>query len=297
VISIIIPVYGQLHLLLACLASIVKTATSVAELIIVDDCTPDFNLLNVPLPVAGKVVRLDKNGGFSQACNAGAQVATGDVLFFLNSDTEAHPNWQAPLEAAFTDPTVGIVGPKLLFPGNNWCPLCRVYYDKTAVVKKQTQDGKSYAVCLAHQDIQVEEVQTIQSCGGWFDAGKGPYHRYLGWRGDDWRVNKAEPVSWVTGAALAIRADVFKSAGGFDAAYGVGYFEDTDCCMRVKQAGWKIMYEPGSAFTHLVAQSTNNDKRTQQERALSFRANSRLFHLRWDAFVTIDTPWVKMVDY
>lgn len=294
--SIIVPVYGQLHLLMACLASISQTLTSEAELILVDDCTPDFNLMDVPLPVTGKVVRMEKNVGFAQACNAGAKIARGETLLFLNSDTEAHAGWQQPLLDGF-ERDVAIVGPKLVFPAGNWCPLCKVYYDKQAVVSRQAADGRMLTVCPAHQDVVVQDIATIQSCGGWYDAGKGPYHRYLGWRADAPQVNVRERVSWITGAAMALRADVFKSAGGFDPAYGVGYFEDVDLCERVKQAGWTIMYVPESCFTHLVAQSTGSDKRDETTKRMQFYANSKLFHQRWDAAIVPDNKITRYVGY
>jgi GT2 family glycosyltransferase len=261
--------------------------TSPAELILVDDASKEFDLTNVPLPVVGKVIRMAENGGFSQACNAGATQATGDILLFLNSDTVAHDGWYEPLMAAF-EPDVAIVGLKLVFPANAWCPICRVYYDKSIIT-----DGK----CPVHKDTDVEMVETIQSAGGLYDAGKGPYHRFFTWRADDPRVNIQEEVSWTTGAAFAIRADVFKAAGGFDAVYGTGYFEDVDISVKVRQAGWKIMYVPQACFTHFVAQSTSSDGRSDIERRLHFRANSRLFHLRWDAAIRVDTPSARFVDY
>jgi GT2 family glycosyltransferase len=286
--SIIIPVHGQLHLLMGCLASLTHTLTSPAELILVDDASKEFDLTTVPLPVKGTVIRMATNGGFSQACNAGASQATGDILLFLNSDTEAHTGWELPLLEAF-DSNVAIVGPKLTYPASYWCPICRVYQGS------EVQD-KGHIVCLRCGGV-CEAVETIQSCGGLFDARKGPYHRYLGWRADDWRVNVKESVSWVTGAVLAIRADVFKAAGGFDVGYIRGYFEDVALCCQVRKAGWVITYEPKANFTHLVAQSSSNDDRSEMERRLQFRANSRRFHLQFDDWIIPDTKSAVYVDY
>lgn len=271
--SIIIPVYGQMHLLMGCLASLSKTATAQAELILVDDATPDFNLTEVPLPVTGKVIRMEKNSGFAQACNAGASMATGDILLFLNSDTIAHPEWQDALLAPFAEDRVAIVGPRLVFPAQWWCRVCRVY---------------GPIVCPQHGEAECEHVELIQSAGGWFDGNKGPFHRYFMWRSDDPRVNVQEDVPWITGAAMAVRKDVFEAVGGFDIGYIRGYFEDAFLCREVIKRGGRVVYAPRSVFTHIVAQSTGSDERTEAQRQWQFKQNSRRFHLACDPEIVPD---------
>jgi GT2 family glycosyltransferase len=227
------------------------------------------------------------NVGFAQACNAGAKAAKGEILLFLNSDTIAHPNWQQPLLDAF-ESGVGIVGPKLVFPVSYWCPACRVYQCCEVEDNGQIICQQCGGVCVA--------VETIQSAGGWFDAGKGPYHRNLGWRADDPIVNVNEDVSWTTGAALAVRKDVFVAAGGFDPEYHKGYFEDVALCCAVRKAGLRVRYVPESVFTHLVAQSTSTNG-SDQERQQSFYANSRRFHMQWDEWIVPDTMSARYVNY
>lgn len=191
------------------------------------------------------------NLGFSGNCNAGAARAHGDILLFLNQDTIARPGWFEPIVGAFDNPAVGVVGPKLVTP---------------------SADG-----------------DTIQSCGGLYDAGKGPYHRYLGFAADDWRVNVPGFVSWTTGAALAIRRELFRDVGGFDTGYQRGYFEDVDLCENAKFHGFRIWYEPRAVFEHTVG-STGGIP------AHIFKANSMRFHAKWDGLIRPDTG-VRMVNY
>ncbi len=279
-ISVVIPVYGQLHLVMECLVSLAKTTSGLpVQFICVDDATPEFDLMDIPLPISCAVVRQKVNQGFSASCNAGAAHALADIILFLNSDTVAHDNWISPLLATFND-SVGIVGPKLVFPQEFWCQQCRVY---------------GPILCPQHPN-DCQQVERIQSCGGWFDAKKGPFHRYFMWRSDDPVVNECESVSWTTGAALAIRKDVFKAAEGFDMGYQRAYFEDVDMCMRVKKAGLSVMYQPQSVFTHKVGQSTGAASDPLQS-ARRFQANSRRFHTIWDADIVIDTPGVVYVNY
>lgn len=127
----------------------------------------------------------------------------------------------------------------------------------------------------------------IQSCGGLYGGNKGPYHRWLGWSPDDWRVNVTEPVSWVTGAALAIRRDLFVQVGGFDVGYVRGYFEDVDLCEAAKAQGFEVWYCPESVFEHRGGVSGGVPSNI-------FKANSFRFHEKWDARITPDTPIVHV---
>jgi O-antigen biosynthesis protein len=106
-VSVVIPLFNRYDLTAACLASLTNTR---AELVLVDNASTDATAL---LDVA---VRNNSNMGFAHACNQGAQAATGDVLVFLNNDTEVHDGWLGPLVDELADPTVGIVGSRLLYP-------------------------------------------------------------------------------------------------------------------------------------------------------------------------------------
>jgi O-antigen biosynthesis protein len=198
------------------------------------------------------------NLGFAGNCNAGAMRAKGDVLLFLNQDTVARDGWFEPLMSMFNDPIVGIAGPKLVIPAS---PI-----DKT-----------------------IGSHDAIQSCGGLYGGNFGPFHRYLGWFAEDWRVNIKERVSWITGAALAIMRDLFFKVGGFDVDYKRGYFEDTDLCEKVKAEGLEVWYCPAAVFEHTAGSSGGVP-------ADVFKANSLRFHARWDAKIKPDTP-ISHVNY
>lgn len=106
-IAVIIPTFNRLELTQNCLASI-NRHDPIDELIIVDNGSTDGSdkLATVPLGI---------NEGFAYACNIGADLATSDRLIFLNNDTIVHPNWTSFLDL-LDDDTVGIVGPKLIYP-------------------------------------------------------------------------------------------------------------------------------------------------------------------------------------
>jgi N-acetylglucosaminyl-diphospho-decaprenol L-rhamnosyltransferase len=67
--------------------------------------------------------------------------------------------------------------------------------------------------------------------------------------------DQAEQVDWLSGASMMMRRDVLEKVGGFDETYFL-YFEETDLCLRAKQAGWEVWYVPESRVMHIRGQST-----------------------------------------
>jgi len=65
----------------------------------------------------------------------------------------------------------------------------------------------------------------------------------------------AQPVDWVSGAAMMVRAQLVASIGGFDENYFL-YFEETDLCFRAARAGFATWYFPESRVMHIMGQST-----------------------------------------
>jgi len=80
---------------------------------------------------------------------------------------------------------------------------------------------------------------------GWFHAGE-----YIGWDG-----NSERTVGWLAGCFLLVRGELLQRLGGFDPQFFY-YFEDTDLCKRIWDAGYKILYTPEARITHLVGEST-----------------------------------------
>lgn len=103
-VSIVIPLFNRWDMTEACLLALANTCPD-AEIITVDngstDETRDHDV----------TIRNPRNRGFAVACNQGARASRGDVIVFLNNDTEPQPGWLEPLAA-----TLGVAGPKLIYP-------------------------------------------------------------------------------------------------------------------------------------------------------------------------------------
>jgi len=117
-VSIVIPTYNRLDLTRGCLEGIAETAPG-AEVIVVDngstDGTREFLLAEQS---AGRLRCLlnEENLGFGKACNRAAALSDRELVLLLNNDVVPRPGWLDAMVAELDDPTVGIVGSRLLYP-------------------------------------------------------------------------------------------------------------------------------------------------------------------------------------
>lgn len=226
-IAVIIPAYEHFASVMNCVTSLglLRDKGSDADPLytaihVQDDASPSIIIPGHVPDCAATVWRNDINLGFAGNCNAGAAYVIShydpppDILFFVNQDVFGVPqhskHWNIPLLEAFEDEQVGIVGARLLFP-----------------------DG------------------AIQNAGGVFDSHAQPAHRCLGWKDiEHWECATARAVDWTTGAALAIRRELFEQLGGFNPEYARGYFEDVDLCLRAREVGYQTRIEPRCTLVH-----------------------------------------------
>ncbi len=223
--SIIIVNYKNQGLTLNCLKSIkaADLANLTYEIIVVDNYPADnlAKILQQQYP-AVKVIVNQKNLGMGAANNQGAAVAHGKYLLVANYDTLVFPDTIKKLYAFMESHSdVGLVGPKQFNPdmtlqdtGYRWHSLLTPFYRRTAL-------GKT-------------------------SAGKKDLARFLM---KDFSHDKITAVDWLLGSFFMCRADLIKKIGLFDERFFL-YFEDTDLCRRVWQAGYKVIYDPEAQITH-----------------------------------------------
>ncbi len=218
--SVIVPVYNHLQHTLTCLRSLVSHPQRTDfEIIVVDDCSSDASAELLPQVAGLRYLRNAQNLGFIGACNAGAALAEGEYLVFLNNDTAVQAGWLDALIDTFSArPDAGLVGAKLVYP-----------------------DGR------------------LQEAGGIvFSDGSGwNYGRFDD--PADPRYNFVRAVDYCSGAAIALPAELFHSLGGFDSHYAPAYYEDTDLAMQVRAAGLAVLYQPASVVVHFEGVSSGTD--------------------------------------
>jgi GT2 family glycosyltransferase/glycosyltransferase involved in cell wall biosynthesis/SAM-dependent methyltransferase len=117
-VSIIIPVHDHWELTAACLRSIGDDSSAVAyEVIVVDDASADATSRSLARVEGLVAIRLDRNQGFLGAVSAGIAAAQGRYVLLLNNDTVVTRGWLGALvDTADSDPSVGVVGAKLVYP-------------------------------------------------------------------------------------------------------------------------------------------------------------------------------------
>ncbi len=219
-VSIVIPVYNQLHHTWNCLSSLQETAGTVPfEVIVVDDGSADETAREIPRIRGVRFHKNPQNLGFIGACNAGAALAKGRFVLFLNNDTAVQPGWLEPLVRTFDEfERVGLVGSKLVYP-----------------------DGR------------------LQEAGGIiFNDGAGwNYGRFD--HPEDPRYDFPREVDYCSGAAILIERELFQRFGGFDTLYTPAYYEDTDLAFKVRAAGLRVIYQPASRVVHFEGITSGTD--------------------------------------
>lgn len=206
------------------------------ETIVVDDASTDDTPDVLRRHADGmRVIRNQRNVGFSAANNQAAEQARGEILFFLNCDTELlAPDTLDRLARVFDDPGVGIAGPKLVNPDGTLQPSCAAHPSVLRALLVMS------GVHLLLPDSLVARVHP-----------------------ERWSHAAARDVDCVKGAALAIRADVFHRVGRFWPAL---YAEEQDLAYRVQQHGLRVRFEPGPRVMHLRNHSFGQ-RQTSTQRA------------------------------
>lgn len=219
-VSIIIPVYNQIHYTYACLLSVLEHTKDISyEVIIADDVSTDATE-HLDHYVEGVIIcRGEVNQGFLKNCNRGAEAARGRYLMFLNNDTQVTEGWLSSLVSLIqSDETIGMVGSKLVYP-----------------------DGR------------------LQEAGGiiWSDGSGWNYGRLD--NPDKPEYNYVKDVDYISGAAILLSNDLWKQIGGFDTRFAPAYCEDSDLAFAVREAGYRVVYQPLSKVIHFEGISNGID--------------------------------------
>lgn len=155
--SVVIPCLNRYDLTVNCLAAL---GTDNLEVILVDNgSTDDTRQLSGDL-----TIRNSHNLGFARACNQGAEIASGELVVFLNNDTEVHEGWLPPLVDEFADDSVAVAGPTLVYPdGRVQSAGIDITRDPVVATNRKTGGGGNvWAVtgaCLAARKSVFDELE------------------------------------------------------------------------------------------------------------------------------------------
>lgn len=224
--SVIIVLYKQAGLSLRTLQALADQRDADFETIIVDNASGDETSLLLDRVQGARIIRNSENLGFLLAANQGAASARGRHLLFLNND---------------------------------------------AIVQ---QDALALTVERLDQDPSIGALggRIVLMSGGLQEAGNALFRdgSALGiGRGEDPfspAAMASRSTDYCSGVYLAVPAPLWRMLEGFDPDYAPAYYEDADFCVRVWQAGFRVVYEPEVLVEHLEWGSAGNGEAEQRMR-------------------------------
>lgn len=201
------------------LPSVVEHSSHCAQIIVADNGSTDDSLafLSQHYPTL-RTIPLDKNYGFAGGYNRALAQVDADYYVLLNDDVEVTPHWIEPvIEQMERNEKIAIAQPKLLM------------YDQ--------RDTFEYA----------------GGAGGFIDRYGYPFCRgrlFMTLEHDNGQYNDPCEIFWASGAAMFVKASVWKALGGLDDDF-FAHMEEIDFCWRTKNSGYSVEYCPLSTIYHV----------------------------------------------
>jgi GT2 family glycosyltransferase len=210
-VSVLLVLYNRAELTLRCLRALRGQDAAISlEVVIVDNGSSDETPVLLERIDGVHVIRSKENRGFLQACNAAALKARGEYLLFLNNDAE-------------------------LLPGSLSAAMETI---------RQSRSVGAVGGRLILPDGRLQEAGSII----WRDGS------CLGYGRDDspWAPQYAyeRDVDYCSAALLLTPRQLFLDLGLFDERLKPAYYEDTDYCVRLWEAGRRVVYNPRAMAIH-----------------------------------------------
>jgi O-antigen biosynthesis protein len=221
-VSIIIPAFGQVSATSNCLFALgqsLKMCSTSAEVILVDDCSPDSLVKHFEAVQGLRILRNEINLGFLKTCNLAVSQSKGRDIVLLNNDTLPVGRWLDHLvDFRASKPGALVVGARLI---------------------------------SANGAMQESGGIIFKDGSGW-NFGRG-------WSWDDPRCSYPREVDYCSGAALLVDGDLARRFGPFDERFTPAYYEDTDLCFEARRCGGTVWVEPRAVVVHLEGLSNGTD--------------------------------------
>ncbi|HLH61724.1 MAG TPA: glycosyltransferase [Ktedonobacteraceae bacterium] len=215
-VTIIIPTCNRPFLLRHCIEHVLAQPYPRKEIIVVDSSSNDQSERAVACYPEVISVRIrGQRNNRPTAKNTGMTYASGDLICFLDDDAMVCPTWLDTVLEIHQDDTVGAAGGRVV-------RAPRPYADQ--------ESGPPH--------------MTVTKSG-----------RVI-WEGADLVSTERVDVDHLISCNVSFRRDALEQVGGFDPNYTITSLrEETDLCIRVKKAGWRLVYEPKMEVTHYSARS------------------------------------------
>jgi GT2 family glycosyltransferase len=255
--TVIIPTRDRLALLRTCLESIEPAvARSRAEILVVDNDSADPDTLDYldGLPRQGiKTLRIEGPFNFARLNNRAVAMVDSDALCLLNNDIEAHSDdWLDEMLTRLAEPDVAAVGALLTWPGG-------VVQHGGVVLGVNFQATHAFTDRLAGDPGYLDLLRVAHEC------------------------------SAVSAACLVTRRDDYLRVGGMDETHFAVAFNDVDYCLKLRQAGQRIVFTPHARLIH--AESASRGKDDRPDRRHRFERELNMLRARWGEFLIKDPTY------
>ncbi|VAW35550.1 Glycosyl transferase, group 2 family protein [hydrothermal vent metagenome] len=247
-VSIIIPFRDKLDLLQVCMQSLLAiTAYPTYEVLLINNQSKDADVLEYCTQLSQDFANIylhdfDEPFNFSRLNNFAVTKAKGSFLLFLNNDIKIiHHDWLHEMVSHIQRDEVGAVGAKLL------------YADDT----------------IQHSGMLVSAESAVHFGRNEKDTDIGYFQR----------ANYIQNISVCTGACLMVSKSVFLEVGGFDEEFFKITFNDVDLCLKIRQAGYLIVYTPYAKIYHYESKSRGLDG--TPEKLVRFKQEQKHYQRKW----------------
>lgn len=250
-VSILIPNKDHIEDLEKCLSSLYQRTTyKNFEVIVIENNSTEqstFDYYEIAKQKYPNLQVVYYKGGFNFSAinNFGRKAATGEYLLLLNNDVEIPSG------------------------SEQWL---------TELVR-QCAHPDGAAVCgamLYYADDTIQHAGIVTGLGGY--AGHSHKYHKKGGSGYMFRLATVQDFSAVTGACLLVRSDVYDQMHGLDEAFTVA-FNDVDFCLRIRDAGYRIVWTPYAELIHHESKSRGLDEKDETKAKRFAGEQQRLYQV------------------
>lgn len=234
--SVVIITYNSSQYISGCLRSLLpELGNRKAEIILVDNNSDDnslelatkFSESELPENITVRIIANDVNSGYAPAINQGMKNSSGEYLLLLHPDVNIREkSLTVMLNTLNEDSSLGMVAPQFLFPDDSIQPSCRRFPNYSSVI---------------YEALGLTML---------FSSSK----TFNGWKMGDFDHSSRREVDQPMSACVLLKREVLDQVGLMDEQF-VMFFNDVDWCKRIKDAGWKIVFNPEATVEHVLGGS------------------------------------------